>query len=81
MLTVKEMAQKTSDAYSSTRYNSWESCVRQLQKLGLNDQEVEAVLRSKWTRWAADSSNAPYGKATSKDLLRYIEKNESKSLY
>lgn len=78
MLTVKEIAEKTSDAYSVGRYNSWEACIKALKKINLDEKEIEAVLRSKWTRWAADSSNAPYGKASSNDLIRYIEKNETK---
>jgi len=51
MLTTKELAEKTSDAYSFDRYNSWEACVKKLRNNGLNDREIEAVLRSKWTRW------------------------------
>lgn len=77
MKTVQQIAESTSEAYSWGRYNSWEACIKALKKMGLTDNEVEAILLSKWTRWAADSSSAPYGKATSKDLMRYIEKSES----
>lgn len=75
MLTTKELAEKTSDAYSYDRYNSWEACVKKLRNHGCNDFEVEAILRSKWTRWAADSTGNT--KATSSALMKYIEKNES----
>lgn len=78
MLTVKELSEKTSDAYSYDRYNSWEACIKKLRKAGYNDREIEAILRSKWTRWAADSSSAPYGKASSNDLMNYINKYENK---
>lgn len=78
MLTVKELSEKTSDAYSYDRYNSWEACIKKLRKAGYSDREIEAILRSKWTRWAADSSSAPYGKASSVALMNYINKNETK---
>lgn len=78
MLTTKELAEKTSDAYSFDRYNSWEACVKKLRANGLNDREIEAVLRSKWTRWAADMSKNVYGKASSNDLMNYINKCETK---
>mgnify|MGYP001435600352 CR=1 FL=1 len=79
MLTTKELAEKTSDAYSFDRYNSWEACVKKLRANGLNDREIEAVLRSKWTRWAADGSKNVYGKASSNDLMNYINKYENKA--
>lgn len=78
MLTIQELSEKTSDAYSYDRYNSWEACIKKLRSLGCNDYEVEAILRSKWTRWAADASNKPYGKASSNDLVNYINKHETK---
>ncbi len=79
MLSVEEMEEKTSGAYSYGRYRSWKQCIRVLRKMGFDDREVEAILLSKWTRWAADQSSAPYGKATSEDLRRYIERCESKA--
>lgn len=78
MMTVQELSQKTSDAYSFGRYNSWEACIKKLRKAGYDDMQVEAILRSKWTRWAADASDKPYGKASSVDLINYILKNETK---
>lgn len=78
MLTVQELSEKTSDAYSFDRYNSWEACIKKLRKAGYDDREIEAILRSKWTRWAADAGNKPYGKASSVDLLNYINQHETK---
>ena len=69
MLTTKELAEKTSDAYSYDRYNSWEACVKKLRKAGYDDMQIEAILRSKITRWAADSSHNNYGKASGIDLM------------
>lgn len=78
MMTVEDLADKTSDAYSATRYNSWKACVKALRKEGYDDMQIEAILRSKLTRWAADHSKNAYGKASSVDLLKYIRKYESK---
>lgn len=69
---IDRIAYVTQDAYSVGRYNSWNACAKALAKEGLNSEEVEWVLRSKWTRWAADSADKPYGKATSKDLMRFF---------
>lgn len=78
MLTVQELSEKTSDAYSFDRYNSWKACIKKLRKADYDDREIEAILRSKWTRWAADAANKPYGKASSVDLLNYINQHETK---
>lgn len=78
MMTVEDLADKTSDAYSATRYNSWKACIKALRKEGYDDMQIEAILRSKITRWAADRSKNSYGKASSVDLLSYVRQYESK---
>ena len=75
--TVAKLIEKTSGAYSFDRYQSWESCIKALLKKQYNEQQIEAILCSKLTRWAADVADKPYGKATSKDLLAYLEKSET----
>lgn len=70
---AKEIAGRSSDAYSFGRYKSWESCALALLKRGYTNKEVEAILRSKWMRWAGDSSSKTYGKYTSGDILRWID--------
>lgn len=77
MLTIEELSEKTSDAYSYDRYNSWSACIKALRKAQYNDMQIEAILRSKWTRWAADSSDKSYGKSSSVDLMKYINENET----
>jgi hypothetical protein len=79
MLSTKALTEKTSDAYSACRYNSWKACVKKLRVFGCNDNEIEAILRSKWTRWAADSSKSSYGKESSVDLINYIKKYETRA--
>lgn len=77
MMTVEDLADKTRDAYSACRYNSWKACVKALRKEGYDDMQVEAILRSKTTRWAADHSKNSYGKASSVDLLNYVRQYET----
>jgi hypothetical protein len=61
-LTPQELDDKISDAYSRDRYrNGFIPCIKMLRKRGLSDREIEAVLRSKWTRWAADWAEGEFG--------------------
>ena len=63
----------TVDANSRDRYNSWDACITALLGRGYSEKETAAILLSKVARWAADGSDAQYGKATSKDILRFID--------
>lgn len=57
ILSLRDRAQALGEAcggYSKDRYRSWTSVAYALLEMGLNEQEAEAVMRSKWTRWAAD---------------------------
>lgn len=74
MIDIKELNEQLSDAYSTSNYNgNWIPCIKMLRKRGYDDQQVEAIIRSKWTRWAADQSNKAYGKANSADLARFLK--------
>ena len=70
---VDRLAAATEDAYSFDRYRSWHACAALLARRGYTAAEAECILRSKWTRWAADQSAAPYGRATSADLDRFLQ--------
>lgn len=75
MKTVQELAEQLEDAYSSGRYkNGWSGCIKMLRRRGYNDRQIEAILRSKWTRWANDSSHNPNSLSTSGDLARFLDK-------
>jgi hypothetical protein len=69
---IDALAERSSDAYSFDRYDSWRACAALLLRRGHTEREAEAVLRSKHMRWAGDASNARYGRVTSADLARYI---------
>lgn len=53
---AREVALKTQDAYSYERYgaNAWLATAKWLAKQGLTGRQIEAMLRSKHTRWAMD---------------------------
>ena len=66
------LAERCSNAYSADRYRSWPAVAYVLLRHGLNERQAEAVMRSKWTRWAADGSSRPYGKVPAKVVLDYV---------
>jgi hypothetical protein len=67
---ISALSAKTQNAYAVNRFRSWDACVRELILRGYDDAEVEAVLRSKWMRWASDQAN---GKATVKHLKDFLD--------
>jgi len=74
MKDIKEFNEELQDAYSTDNYNgNWIPCIKMLRKRGYNDQEVEAIIRSKWIRWAADGSGKRYGHVNSADLARFLD--------
>lgn len=82
---AKDIAERTSGAYSFDRFRNWEAVTQCLLNLGLDDLQVEAVLLSKWTRWACDldDSGATYGCHTSTAMLKFmrgIPESEIKAL-
>ena len=69
---AEQIATETEGAYSFDRYVSWTAVAKKLIAFGCNDQEAKAIMLSKHTRWAADSSNKPYGRATGADLIKHL---------
>lgn len=74
-LTDHELAEKCSDAYSTDSYRGgWNGCVKMLRKRGYDDEQIEAILRSKWTRWAGDGDEKRrYGNHTSTTLADFLD--------
>jgi hypothetical protein len=72
---ARDLAEKTSDAYSSDRFASWESVIQALLNLGYSEIETEAIVRSKWTRWACDHDTGRnrYGRHTSSAMMRFMK--------
>ena len=55
-MTALTIAAKCSDAYSADIFGPvlWVRAAEVLLEMGLDSEEAEAVLRSKWTRWCRD---------------------------
>jgi predicted ArsR family transcriptional regulator len=71
---AQRIADRTSDAYSVDRYKSWALVAEKLLRRGYREREVEAILRSKWTRWAADGHSAPHGKVPASAMIDYLNR-------
>jgi len=73
---AQEVADRTANAYSFDRYKNWRGVAQALLNYGLTERQAEAVMRSKWMRWAADSdeSGATYGNHTSAAILVFLNK-------
>jgi hypothetical protein len=78
---VTYLAERTRDAYSFSAYglSGWRGAIRVLLTHGLTDQEIEAVMRSKWTRWAGDGSTKRYGHFTGRDLARFMNSGDGRA--
>lgn len=72
MAPAERVADKAADAYSVDRYRSWRACAAALLGLGYTESQAVEILRSKITRWAADVSDKPYGRATALDLVKFL---------
>lgn len=77
---ARTIANATESAYSSDRFASWTAVAEMLLRRGYNVEETEEILRSKWTRWAADRSTKPHGKATAKDLAAFLDDTAERAL-
>lgn len=66
---AQALADKTSGAYSANGYRSWSAVAHALLQRGFSEREAEAILRSKWTRWARQRN----GKSQASDLLRFLD--------
>ena len=70
---IQEVVRLSEGGYSYDRYKNWGACARMLLRRGFTVKESATILLSKWTRWAGDSSDKPYGYVNSKDLERWID--------
>jgi hypothetical protein len=73
-MTADEVAAICADAYSADRYRSWRGVASALLQQGLTPLQTEAVMRSKWTRWAADAHSARYGQVPTKAIVAFVKK-------
>jgi hypothetical protein len=72
---IANFAEELSDAYSTDNYGgNWGPCIKMMRSRGFDDRAIEAIIRSKHTRWAADSDDRPHGRANSASLAKYLSK-------
>ena len=62
-----------SGSYSENRYSSWRQVAKLLLAKGYEPKEAAAIMRSKWTRWAADAYETTYGKCPATAIIRFID--------
>lgn len=61
-------------AYSDNRYKSWPRVAQLLLDRGLTPKQAAAVMRSKWTRWAADAYDpANGGKCAANAIIKFMD--------
>ena len=67
------------DAYSYSRYGAkeWQKAIDCLAAQGYTEAQIECIMRSKYTRWAADQAQ---GKPKAKDLLGWIDNQSTQSI-
>lgn len=74
--TANKIADRTYEgAFSAERYGrtEWRKAARLMADRGFAAEQIEAVLKSKWMRWAADAAGTSRGKAD--HLAAYLNKN------
>lgn len=60
-MTALHLAARTANAYSADLFGParWLEAAQMLLDYGLSEEQAEAVLRSKWTRWCRDNFGEP----------------------
>lgn len=69
---IAKLADDTSDAYSWDAYGEqqWRSLIKFLAASGFDMEEIEAIVRSKHTRWSRDAAGGYQGRAI--DFAAYM---------
>lgn len=70
---INALAVWTLNAYSVKAYANWRDVAALLLRRGYTAAEAEAIMRSKWTRWASDASNVEYGKVPASAVADYLD--------
>lgn len=79
-LPYTDLVEMTSHGYSFDAYTKagWGACIRLLREVyGCSDREIQAVMLSKWTRWAGDMSAKRYGQYNSADLDAFLKSQKN----
>jgi hypothetical protein len=76
---AQAVADQTADAFSFDRYASWATCAEKILARGFTVKETEAILRSKWMRWAADACATPYGRVPAAAIVQWLDGYDPKT--
>lgn len=71
-----QLAERTANAYSADRYRSWKAVAALLLRRGYTMEEAEAIMRSKWMRWAADSMPHEYGRVPALAIAKFLDSDD-----
>jgi hypothetical protein len=80
---IQEIIFKTKTGYSYERYGAfgWINSIRNLWDLGYTKKQIEWIMLSKITRWAADSFMVgEYGSADGTEVVQYHNKYGNKNV-
>ncbi len=80
LIRAQRLYEKTETAYSYDRYRDWKSVCKAMLMAGYTEKQSEAILCSKWMRWAADASGQDYGRVTAKAAIQYVKKMSLKDV-
>ena len=69
------VADRCADAYSFDYFgpDEWREAARMMARRGFDVREIEAVLRSKWTRWSRDAEASAFGIGTAQGLADFLD--------
>lgn len=79
---AQNLAQSTADAYSFSRFGltEWTKAITGLFEMGYDERQVEAIMRSKWTRWAGDESDTP-NDPVANDVIAFVKLHVGRNGY
>jgi hypothetical protein len=71
---VARLFEETCSGYSFDRYGegNWRASIRMLLDRGFDHRATQAIMLSKWTRWAGDAAGKD-SRVNSLDLARFID--------
>lgn len=70
---AEEIANRTNQVYSFERYADWTDCAHAILDLGFSETETEAILLSKWMRWAGDMTLFNWGEVPTDAIVNALK--------
>jgi hypothetical protein len=70
---IRHTLELAEGAYSADRYRSWRNVASALLRKGYTPKQAATIMRSKWTRWAADAYETVYGECPANAIIKFID--------